>query len=191
MNIYFTASVSQRDSYGKEYQVITNLLKKLGHKVVHEHVTSSSLKEVYNSSHEENEKYYHQVQKWISEADIVVAEISYPSTLNIGHEVTLALDKSKPVIGLYRTGKGSAFFEGIKSEKFVYEEYTPQTLEKVLEDAVNFASESADTRFNFLIPSRLLDYLDWVAKNQNTPRSVYLRNLIEGDLAKNKKYQVS
>lgn len=191
MNIYFTAAIAQKEEYGKHYEQIIAILQKLGHEVVHQHITKRSLDDIKQYSEEHNIEHYKQVQRWISDADIVIAEASFPSTLNIGHEVTIALEKGKPVICLYFKDKFSTFFQSIKSEKFVYEEYTPQTLEKVLEDAVNFASESADTRFNFLIPSRLLDYLDWVAKNQNTPRSVYLRNLIEGDLAKNKKYQVS
>lgn len=188
MNIYFTASVSQKDQYGKYYSRIITLLESQGHKVIHSHITDHTPAGINAVDAEGRIKYYKQVLKWMSESDVVLAEISYPSTLNIGHEVTLALEKGKPVIGMYLTGHGSVFFEGIKSDKFVYEEYSSTTLEKVLSDALSFASDSADTRFNFLIPSRLLDYLDWVAKNQNTPRSVYLRNLIESDLAKNKKY---
>ena len=36
--------------------------------------------------------------KNISKADIVVVEISFPSTVNVGHELSLAMEKGKPVV---------------------------------------------------------------------------------------------
>lgn len=188
MIVYFTAAASLRDAYGEAYSRIVKRLEQLDYKVIHQHVTNLDKSKVEKSSPNERKQYYSQVMKWISEADVIVAELSFPSTLNVGHEVTLAIEKGKPVIGLYASGKQSMFFQGIKSEKFVYEEYTPETLDKVLEDALKYAQENSDTRFNFIVPHSILDYLDWVSQHKNLPRSVYLRNLIEQDMKKNKEY---
>jgi hypothetical protein len=189
MNIYFTASISQREIYGDYYNKIINQLTKLGHKVIHEHITEHTPETISKVSKEGRIKYYKQVQKWISNADLVVAELSSPSTLNVGHEVSMALEKNKPVIGLFLQGRESAFLEGNKSDKFIYQEYTPQTLVNALREGLEYVQGNSDTRFNFIVPHKILEYLDWVALHKNLPRSVYLRNLIENDMRKNKDYQ--
>lgn len=189
MNVYFTASISQKNQYGKHYTKIVDTLKKFGHKIVHEHITSHSSEDVNRVSESGRIEFYKKVQKWISEADLVVAEVSYPSTLNVGHEITMALERGKPIIALYLQGKNSVFFDGLRSEKFIYEEYTPTTLESILKQSLDLAQDSSDVRFNFIISPSLLEYLDWIAKTKKLPRSVYLRKLIELDREKNKEYQ--
>lgn len=189
MNIYFTAAISLKDKYGDYYLKIVDLLISNGHKVVHEHITKVSMKNISDSSIEERNSYYKKVQRWISEADLVVAELSFPSTLNIGYEISAAIERGKTVIGLYLKDCSSAFFQGISSDKFIYEEYTEKTLEYVLKNALELAQDTADVRFNFIISPSLLEYLDWIAKNKKLPRSVYLRRLIEEDMAKNKGYK--
>lgn len=189
MTIYFTASILQKDALGKYYSQIVEILESMGHKVIHEHVTQKSLKNLDDLSEEQNGKYFQQVQKWISESDVIVAEVSFPSTLNIGHQVAMALEKGKSVICLYHQDRISRFFEAIKSDKLIYEEYTGSSLDHILKQSIDLALDTSDVRFNFIISPSLLEYLDWIAKNKKLPRSVYLRRLIEEDMAKNKGYK--
>ncbi|MDP1743891.1 MAG: hypothetical protein Q8L51_03865 [Candidatus Amesbacteria bacterium] len=187
MNIYFLASSSQRATYGKNYQEIVNSLQKLGHKVIYHVTIDTPLSE--HQTVTENQEMYSQIIHGISESDLIVAEISFPSTLNVGHTISVALEKGKPVIGLYIPNKQSNYFLYLKSDKFLYQEYTLSNLTKVLKDNIAYAQDTADTRFNFIISSSLLEYLDWIAINNRVPRSVYLRKLIEVDMAKNKDYK--
>lgn len=189
MTIYFTAAISQNDLYGKNYQQIIQCLEKLGHKVIHEHITKTSLEDILGSSVEDRKAHYKKVMSWINKVDLVVAELSFPSTLNVGHEVSLALEKSKPVIGLYVPERDSAFFEGIQSDRFVYEEYDEENLERILQSAIQFAQDQSDTRFNFFVFPQHVAYLDEVSRKRKIPKSVYLRELIEQDKRKNKDYE--
>jgi hypothetical protein len=188
MTIYFTASIFQKDQYGLNYDNIVQLLEQLGHKVIHEHITSVSLDDKKHYSAEKRKEHYRQVIKWITEADMVVAEVSYPSTINVGHEVSIALEKSKPVLGLYTKEKESTFFEGIQSDKFLYEEYDDQNLKEVLKSAIQYAQDQSDTRFNFFIFPKHVNYLDEISRKRKIPKSVYLRELIERDKRKNRDY---
>lgn len=188
MKIYFTASIFQKDQYGSFYTQIIEHLEKQGHKVIHEHITDVSLADKHKYSSEKRLTHYKDVVKWIVEADLVVAEVSYPSTLNVGHEVALALEKGKPVVGLYYKEKESTFFEGIQSDKFVYESYDETNLIKTLDNAIEYAHGQIDTRFNFFVPASFMTYLDWISQKEKIPRSVYLRRLIEKDMRKNKEY---
>lgn len=189
MTIYFTAAISQTELYGKNYEQIIQTLEKLGHKVVHEHITKTSLAEILSSGAEERKAHYKKVMNWINSADLIVAELSFPSTINVGHEVTLALEKGKSVIGLYVPERDSAFFEGIQSDRFVYEEYDEENLEKILQSAIQFAQDQSDTRFNFFVFPQHVAYLDEVSRNRKIPKSVFLRELIEQDKRKNKDYE--
>lgn len=189
MNIYFTAAVSLKEIYGENYSLIVHALEKLGHKVIHSHITESSLKSILETTEEQRVEFYKKVVKWMTEADLVVAEVSFPSTLNVGYEVSIALEKGKSVVGLYLAGTSSPLFDGMKTERFVYEKYTRETLDKVLQESLEYVQQNSDTRFNFIVPRKILEYLDWVAQHKNLPRSVYLRNLIEQDIKKNKEYK--
>jgi hypothetical protein len=119
----------------------------------------------------------------------MVTEASFPSTMNVGHEISLGLERGKVVIVLYEKGHTPALFYGLNSDKLMLVEYTRDNLEEVLLDAVTFARENTDARFNFFIAPRHIAYLDWVAKTRRIPRSVYLRQLIEEDKNANAEYE--
>lgn len=189
MKIYFTASVLQKDEYDVYYQEIIDILQKQGHRVIHEHVTGSDMNFVNSQTEKQNREYYQRVQASISSSDMVVAEVSFPSTLNIGHEITLALSKNKPVICLYLLGKISAFFNGVKNDKLIYEPYTPVTLREVVLRSLKTLSDVADTRFNFYISPEIGNYLDWVALHKKLPRAVFLRSLLEKSMKSEKGFE--
>jgi hypothetical protein len=66
--------------------------------------------------------------------------------------------------------------------------YDATNLREQLKCALSFAQNNVDTRFNFFISPSIGNYLDWISKNKNIPRSVYLRTLIEKDMVINKEY---
>jgi hypothetical protein len=185
MKIYFTAAISQKDKFGAIYDKIIKVLEQNDHQVQHDHITQTNLDQVLGKDDAERLTYYKKALKWISQADVVVVEASFPSTLNIGHEVTLSLEKGKPVVMLYKQGFDSVFMHGLNSEKLFLVEYTEENLEQLLKDTVEYARDQSDTRFNFFISPRHVAYLDWVAQTKKIPRSVYLRHLLEKDRDKN------
>jgi hypothetical protein len=180
MKIYFVGSISGREKYLKNYQAIIRKLKKLDHEVI-ENTISPKKEWVYSLTDKQKVEYYKQVLDWINGVDVVVAESSY-SSISVGHEISVALEKEKPVIVLYKEGEASHFLRGIDSEKVQVIKYDDKDLGPILEQAINKASFQADTRFNFFISPRIVNYLDWIAKKKRIPRAVYLRRLIEKDM---------
>jgi len=162
MIIYFTAAVSLKKTYGENYLRIISQLESLGHKVIHEHITDIPLAKIFAESDDEKIEYYKKVLHWISKSDLVVAEVSFPSTLNIGHEISLALEKGKPVLGLYAQEKASPFFQGIRNDKLIYSEYSPENLGDVIKKNIDSLTNLVDTRFNFFISPEIERYLNWV-----------------------------
>lgn len=188
MKIYFTAAIYQSNELGENYKRIIKALEDEGHTVVHYHTENMSMDFVKHQTEEERIAHYRETQKRITEADIVVAEASFPSTLNIGHEITLGLNKGKPVIVFYKEGRDSFFLHGLNSERLFLVEYSDKGLEDVVRDSLEYAKDQSDTRFNFFISPSLSHYLDWISQHMKIPRSVYLRRLIEEDRDQHPEY---
>lgn len=188
MKIYFTAAILQKNELGKNYKEIVDTLNKLGHTVI-EDTTTTPLETAINKSDEQRVEYYKKVLSWIANCDLVVVESSFPSTLHIGHEISLALEKGKPIAALYLKGKEPSFFLGFSTEKLMWLEYDHSSLEDVLKYALETAQEKMDVRFNFFVSPEIQQYLDWVAKYKRTPRAVYLRELLERDMKENKDWK--
>jgi hypothetical protein len=130
--------------------------------------------------------------KWVIEAvkkaDVVMMEVSGHS-ISMGFLVSKALDLSKPVIAFYKKGTKSIFLEGINDPKFKLMEYDEKNINSVLDLAIEEAKKTIDIRFNFFVSSKILTYLNWISQNKNLPRSVFLRELIEKEMKKDKGYK--
>ena len=188
MRIFFSAPIGGRSQFEANYKRIINCLVQKGHKVQSDHVTNVNPKKLADVSDKYRVDYYKKLVKWISEADIVVAELSH-SSASIGHEVSLALEKGKNVIALSSTNRGPAIFLGIKSDKLQMIKYDLNNLEGVLGKAIEKAKSKSDIRFNFFISPQINDYLDWISKEKRVPRAVYLRELLEKEIANNREFQ--
>jgi len=170
------------------YQKITDTLRQLGHEVWDDHVMEYGLDKRKMETAEDRRQYYVDMKRKIKQCDLMVAEVSFPSTVHVGHELTLALEYNKPVLALYQKDKMPILFWGVDFEHFLVVEYGLDNVKTVLTDSINYLNDHIDTRFNFFISPSLSHYLDWVAQTKKVPRSVYLRQLIEEDRDKNKEY---
>lgn len=188
MKIYFTGSLHNRDIDKETYSKIVDLLINFGHDVRADHILKTKQVDLDVQTASERSIYYDKLNKWISGADLVVGEVSYPSTINIGHEISLALDKGKPVLALYQKGRAPGVLQGIKSDRFMLVEYTLPELKKTLEYGLEEALNQVDVRFNFFISPQIGKYLDWVSQKKRIPRAVYLRKLIEEEMHSNSEY---
>lgn len=188
MKAYFSAALFQKDTFGEYYKRIVDHLEKLEYQVF-EDTTKVTLDDAVNKSDSERISYYKNVIKWIDRSDVVVVEASFPSTLSIGHEISVAVDKNKPVIVMYMKGRDPSFMLGLQSDKILWVKYSKDDLEKQLENALGEAKDKSDVRFNFFVSPKILNYLDWVAQKRMIPRSVFLRNLIEREMKKEKDFK--
>lgn len=188
MKVYFSGSVYYRDDFIGVYKKIVSVLERMGARVL-EHTTKIPIEEYSNQNDSDRVENYRQVVAWVDQCDFAVVEASFPSTLHMGHEISLLLEKGKPVVALYRKGKEPGMFKVIKDDRIIWVEYNSEKdVELVLKEAIDLARKSADVRFNFFVSPKILSYLDWVAKNRMIPRAVFLRDLIEKEMKKDKEY---
>lgn len=190
MKVHFIGSAEGNRA---DYQRIAACVHQLEHQLVTNHHVVRTPEQIKSESPEEAELFVKKFQTWHKSADLVVAEVTTPD-ISIGYEIAHALTLGKPTIVLYRQGinvpagvPGS--LKGMHNERLQVLTYDDTTLEEILGLALEYAAETSDIRFNFFVTPAISAYLDWVAKQQKIPRSVYLRNLIERDMQQNTEYE--
>ncbi len=188
MKVFFTASLTGKKHYLDNYKKIVDLLKKEGAEVISDHIFLKERSEVERESLEERQEYQKKFRQWINESDLVLAEISYPST-GVGYQITYALEKGKPVIALHVESKVPIALEGGSPNKLLVSPYSLDELDEIIPDLTEEAKNQMDVRFNFFISPKIVTYLDWISKNKKTPRAVFIRRLIEEHMKKNKEYK--
>lgn len=186
MKVAFVASHTQKEELLPFYQRIYDYLLSKQYEVMAGTLFTNKVSKEYDQK--TRHEWYRESMEEVRKADVVVVEISYPSTANVGHELTCALDLGKPVIALYHEGRDPIFLSGRTDDKLLLFPYTEKDLEEVLADGIEYATNVQDVRFNFFIPPKIGSYLDWVSKNKRIPRAVYLRKLIEEDMRANTEY---
>ena len=186
MKIHFVAALNG-DS--KDYKIIYDKIKSLGHELVTNHFLKRTLNEVFDESPEESGLYVKRANRWMRQADVVLFETTRPD-VSVGYEIATTLNLQKPAIILYRKQAGHPpnSLKGISSDRLQVLAYNDDTLAELLEIALEYAAETADVRFNFFITPTISRYLDWISQTKKLPRSVYLRNLIELDMERNSEY---
>lgn len=188
MKIYFTAALSGISKEQQEnYRKIIETLKEAGHTVFADHILGKTEDFLVNQSEEEKLAVEREIASWKNQADLMVAEVSYPS-FGVGQELEYMLSRDKPVIAIHLEERTPHLLIEAGGEYLQTAEYRPDNLEKTLKDYIDYAKDFADTRFNFFISSEIDAFLGWVAKKRKVPRAVFLRQLIEEDMKKNKKY---
>lgn len=184
MKIYFHASVGQKGKLGKYYIRIVKQLEKLGYDVNATHVVSHTWEFLHSRDIAEDiDSDYLESMSRIQDADLLVFEISYPSSIVVGHFLTRALQLNKPVLGLYHESTTAALLRGWELERFRIAKYSDDDLEDVVTYELNELKGLPDQRFTMLLPGDLASHLDKLAE-KGVNRSEYIRDLIRKDWKK-------
>ena len=97
MKIYFAGSIRGGRENAELYNQIIEYLKTIG-EVLTEHVGDTNISSLGEQSKEEH--IHDRDLKWITECDILIAEVSTPS-LGVGYEIKDAIAKNKKILCLY------------------------------------------------------------------------------------------
>ena len=190
MKIYFIASSRLVGVNPKLYSKIYGYLSDQG-KMVSDKVmrwVRMGIKDVSQSPVKFTKENYIQSLGAVKKSDVIVMEVTGHS-MSMGYLISKALEMNKPVVALHKKEYIPVFIKGIGDQKLMICEYSEENVEEVIEKALKKASSLVDVRFNFFISPKILNYLDWVASKKMLPRSVFLRNLIEREMKKDKEFK--
>lgn len=186
MKAYFTASIVGKKFHLTNYKSIVEILKKKNLAVQYEHILDTTEQHLTDETKEERIQFQHKLQKWITAADFIIVETSYPS-ISVGYEIALAAHMLKPVLMLYSEGEAPSLLAAYKDEHVISQRYSRETLEEIISDFITYVEGTNDTRFTFFITSEITAFLERVSREEKIPKSVYLRRLITEDRRKRSK----
>lgn len=181
MKAYFTASIIGKKYHLDNYHKIVDLFTTHDVEVSAGHILNVSEKDIQLQSKDKRLAFHKRLEDSINNTDFLIAETSFPS-ISVGYEISMALDRSKPVLILYSEGDPPSIFAYHENEKIVSEKYTKESLPGIITDFLHFVRGEADTRFTFFISSKQAAYLAKMGKKHRVPKSVYLRSLIDTDM---------
>lgn len=129
---------------------------------------------------------YARVLAAIKNSDVVVAEITYPST-GVGLQLALAAQYKVPVLALQADWVEVApqFAEGASGDEFRIVKYNQTNLEKVLKENLMTLGKERFVKFNFISTPEINAELDRVSEAQGISRSSLLRQIIRDYLSRN------
>ena len=183
MRAYFTASIVGKKHYLANYLTVIQTLTDQGIHVDSDHIIKTDESTIHMETLKERLAFQKKLEQWINEADFMVVEATFPS-ISVGYEISLALNRKKPVLVLYSQGEPPSLIFNNEEEKIVCEKYTPDTIKEIIADFLNYVEGKSDMRFTFFISSAIAAYLEKRAKQMKVPKSVYLRYLIQKDMKK-------
>lgn len=183
MRVYFTASIVGKKYHLNNYLKIVEYLKAKGYEVISDHIINTTEAKIRIESKEERLNFQNKLKDWIKSCDLMIAETSFPS-ISVGYEISLGLEFGKPVLILYSEGDPPSLLAHHKDENLVCEKYTATNVQDIINDFINYAEASVDTRFTFFITPNIASYLERISRKEKLPKSVYLRKLIEKDMQK-------
>lgn len=186
MKIYFTASITGKKFYKENYVRIVEEMNRFGC-TVYDNTANKERKDIENLTRTQLDANFKEIWKSMKESDVVVAEISYPS-VSIGFEVTSALKMSKQVLVLHVPTNHASLLGATRDRNLVVCEYSLENLNIKLSKALRKLENDINVRFNLFISKNLMANLDSVALNQRMNKSEYVRQLIERDMKRNKRY---
>jgi len=147
-----------------------------------------AFEKIYDESNREGVSAYKEAIDQVKKADVVMMEVSGHS-VTMGYLISKSLDLCKPVVVFYKKGTKILFLKGINNPKLKLVEYDKKDIENLFDRVLEEVKKEMDVRFNFFVNTKILTYLDWVAKERMIPRSVFLRNLIEREIKKDKEFK--
>ncbi len=191
MRIYFNASLAGKAEYLGEYKKIVNVIKKMGHEIVADHIMKRDYERVNQQNKEQHARDFQKAKKEIKNCDAMVVEGTVPS-IGIGLLVGIALDMYKPVLILYMTIPHGLLL-GDPSRLLTiacYDSKNENKLKHVIE--VFFKRTKTKTlkcRFNLMINETQNNFLEWVSNGNRVSKAEILRNLIDEKITKNTVYK--
>jgi len=178
------SSPRAKEKYIKQYTSIFKTIEKMGHKNVTDFILNVDEEKFYLS---DISSFYKKTNKQLKNSDICIFDATIPS-LAIGHLISTAIQFGKPVIIFYVGENPPHFLTGLNDNKVQLIHYEDHKLTNILSDALDYASSQQDTRFNFFVAPKHINFMDWIAHNKKIPRSVFLRRLIEREIANDDQY---
>lgn len=192
MKVYFNATITSDPNLRGMYKNIRDILTKEGHQILEYGPDAyNNPEELAQRSDDEIKDSYNQLNKYLKSCDVLIAEISQPSS-GLGYEISQAVTLKKPVL-ILKYDKAQfeplSTIQGSKSNFIKYKTYNERTLEGLVKSFLSDAKDLVDTKFILIIPPEIDRYLEWNARERGKAKAEVTREAIERSMNEDEKYQ--
>jgi hypothetical protein len=190
MKIFFVGSPRALKEHKNELTKIYHTITQLGHENLYHLVINSNPDTFYNKNETQINFHFKTTSQALHAADLLIVEASIHS-LSMGYLVRMGEELDKPVIVMYKSGSEPFFFSGNTYERLLLVEYTLESIKENLTQALSYASDLLDTRFNLFLSPQMNSYLKWITKRNRTNRSTYIRQLLQNEIKQHPEFQAN
>lgn len=134
---------------------------------------------ISDTDHYEPRELYMHVTNGIYQADLVIAELTFPST-GVGQQVGMALTRKIPVLGLIASWKNvpQRFTVGAESDIFKVVEYSKENVHASLVKFLKGFGKERFIKFNFISTPDINEALEIRSEKLGMSRSQLLRKIV-------------
>lgn len=193
MIIFFSCSTKDILKYQNFYREIRNSIKDLGHTINRDWIDKSiefaekKTKDVPSSS------VYKEVMSAIVTADLIIVDATVAS-MSVGHQLTFALQKMKPVLLLQNIKKNKEskelFIGGAKSPLLMIKSYNSiKEIRLIVKEFIRKFESNSKTRFNLVLNKALDSYIQWSAFNYKKSKTEIIQEAIDEKMQKDKNFE--
>ena len=184
MIIYFSGTMRDIKRDAPVYKRILRAMRAQGHLIAYDWVETALLREARGEKAIFKRDGFAEIEGAIEGAELLVAEASDGSAFGVGYEVSLALQKRKPVLILVRSESiETSYAAGIVNELATVRTYDEDNLDKVVEDFLNENTiAKKDLRFNFVIDRQLHNHLRLQSFKTGKTKAEVVRDLLLKDM---------
>ena len=176
LRVFFTCASSFIEIHRETALQILSQLDNQNCIVLHDWVRSPREQRNGNTS-----SIYNTTTSAIKHSDLVVAEVSFPST-SVGEQIAYASSLGVHVVCLYDKQimkAKSRYLIGTKSEFIKVVEYNQESIEQIIRDAIHLAVKNEFVKFNFISTARLNALLNQESKKLHESKSHLLRSILQ------------
>lgn len=140
-------------------------------------------------SDDEAYQVFRTAQKSLTDADVVIADVSHPSD-RVGFEIATALSEKKPVLALlHETAKLAPPVQGNNSRYLNVRRYNSAAdAKQIVSEFLIDAKKKVDTKFILIISPQIDKYLEWAAAERRQHKAQIVRDSVEEAMRKDKEY---
>lgn len=192
MDIYLSCPITNLVSYKNNYLEIRKAVLKLGHHLKSDLLLTYVKLAEANKPIVPSQEAYKKTISSIIKSDAVICDITVKST-SMGHIITFAINKHKPVLVLYQKESNNPshiFLAMSQSPLLVVKSYkSKDEILPILEKFLFSAGKKSKTRFNLVINNAQNAYLDWVAFTNKKSKTKIIQEAIDEKIDRDKSYK--
>lgn len=181
MKVFFSASTSKLPDYFDVYKTICDAVVSAGHELTRDWL-DEALEVVTHKLSVDYEEMYEDIMASILYADVGVVDGSVKG-LSTGHQMTVALQKGKPILFLHQKSKANSLAlhtKGIHSELLTDKSYEkPEEIPGIVEEFLSLHKKGKRVRFNLVLTPKEQQYIEWASFTYDKTKTDVIRELIE------------